>query len=479
MLKYKNPIINRDMPDPDVIKYKDGFLMVTSSFNFVPGLPLYYSKDLVHWKLVTYLFTRLPGKKFNKVHLGHGIWAPSIRVNNGTVYVLAPFPDEGIYVCKSKNPLKEWSKPYHLLKTKGVEDPCPIWLNNKAYVVVAFVKSRIGFNSKLAIFEVDEKLKKVLSPLKIVYDGSKDNPTIEGPKFYNIDDYIYIFAPALGVEHGYQLALRSKNIYGPYEWKVVLKEFSDTINGPHQGALVEYKKNKYVFFHFQDKGPLGRVLHLEPVNFISSWPIIGENRDGVGAPLKESEVDLKMKIYANRKTLFINNKYPLILQTPCNPLLNSYYFKNKCFFLKALKANKNYKELKNVHYLPLMEQSMEYILDVSLDELLLNEECGLIILGYESYVLSIKKLKEKLLISVILLTDQKQILKNVELKTKIKQIKFNVSNLKGTFMINDFIIGDGFLLSKGNWVGCKIGFYARSNHQQCGLFKIINGYLNF
>ncbi len=475
MITYKNPIINKDMPDPDVIKYKDCFLMVTSSFNFVPGLPLYYSKDLIHWKLVTYLFPRLPGKKFNNVHLGHGIWAPSIRKYKDTIYVLAPFPDEGIYVCKSKNPLKKWSKPYHLLKGKGIEDPCPIWINNKTYIVVAFVKSRIGFNSKLAVFEANETLTKVLSPLRIIYDGTFENKTIEGPKFYKIDDYIYIFAPAGGVEHGYQLALRSKNIYGPYEWKIILKEYFDTINGPHQGALVEYKKDKYVFFHFQDKGALGRVLHLQPVKFISSWPLIGENRNGIGAPIKEHTLDIIPRIYAKKHTLFTNGKYPLLLQTPCNHLPNSYYFKNKCFYLKALKANTNYKELKNAHYLPLMDQNMDYKLDVDLDNLLFNEECGLIVLGYESFILSIKKLKTQYRINIISLTDNKQYLRKMNLKETIKQIELKIEDLKGTFLINDQIVSNEFTLSKGNWVGCKIGIYARSNHVQCGMIKIIKG----
>ena len=247
---YYNPIINKDMSDPDVIKYKDGYLLITSSFSFLPDIPLYYSLDLVNWKFVRYIVKKLPFKKYNRVHFGHGIWAPSIRVHNDIVYVVFPTPDEGIFVTYSKNPFSSWSKVHHLKSISGYEDPCPIWYKNKTYVVHVYVKSRIGFNSKLAIFETDEKLENVLSESKIVYDGSKDNPTIEGPKFNIINDELFILAPAGGVEEGYQLALKGEDIYGPYVAKRILQSYPTLINGPHQGSLVEYEKDKYVFFSF-------------------------------------------------------------------------------------------------------------------------------------------------------------------------------------------------------------------------------------
>src|SRR6201996_3991781 len=89
------------------------------------------------------------------------------------------------------------------------------------------------------------------------------------------------FAPAGGVPRGWQLALRSKNIYGPYERKVVLAQGGTAVNGPHQGAWVDTPRGESWFVHFQDKGPYGRVVHLEPVNWVDDWPVIGNHGEPV------------------------------------------------------------------------------------------------------------------------------------------------------------------------------------------------------
>lgn len=85
---------------------------------------------------------------------------------------------------------------------------------------------------------------------RVVYDGTNNNPTIEGPKIYKKGDYFYILAPAGGVKTGWQVALKSKNIYGPYESKIVLMQGDTSVNGPHQGGLVESENGDY-FIHFQ------------------------------------------------------------------------------------------------------------------------------------------------------------------------------------------------------------------------------------
>ena len=79
-------------------------------------------------------------------------------------------------------------------------------------------------------------------------------PTIEGPKLYKRNGYYYIFAPAGGVKPGWQTVLRSKNIYGPWEEKIVLHQGNSPVNGPHQGAWVDTPDGQDWFLHFQDVG---------------------------------------------------------------------------------------------------------------------------------------------------------------------------------------------------------------------------------
>ena len=131
--------------------------------------------------------------------------------------------------------------------------------------------------------------RRLLGEGEIVFHSPESHPTVEGPKFLKKDGYYYIFAPAGGVASGWQLALRSRNIFGPYEERVVLEQGGTTVNGPHQGALVDFPNNDWWFLHFQDAGVYGRVVHLQPVAWKDGWPRIGEDRDGngIGEPVQQ------------------------------------------------------------------------------------------------------------------------------------------------------------------------------------------------
>ncbi|MDE7300773.1 MAG: glycoside hydrolase 43 family protein, partial [Clostridia bacterium] len=255
-MQYENPVIFSDYSDPDVIRVGEDFYMVASSFNHVPGVPVLHSKNLVEWELINHVLPVIPFERFKKVFHGEGAWAPSLRYHDGKFYCLIPFPDEGIFVSETTDPYGEWSKLRPLLEGKGYEDPCPIWENDKCYVVFAFAKSRIGFNSKLAVFETDGALTKAADDYKFIYDGHDNNPNIEGPKFYKRGKYFYILAPVGGVSTGWQVALRSEDIYGPYESKIILTQGDSCVNGPHQGALIDLDDGgkRWAFMHFQGMG---------------------------------------------------------------------------------------------------------------------------------------------------------------------------------------------------------------------------------
>ncbi len=170
---------------------------------------------------------------------------------------------------------------------KGWEDPCPLWDDDgSAYLINAFAASRSGIKSTLVISRMSGDGSKLLDDGVVVYDGHAKDPTIEGPKLYKRNGYYYISAPAGGVATGWQVVLRSKNIYGPYERRVVLAQGNTPVNGPHQGAWVDTPTGEYWFIHFQDRGAYGRITWLEPMKWINDWPVIGvnQNKDGTGEP---------------------------------------------------------------------------------------------------------------------------------------------------------------------------------------------------
>ncbi len=286
---YKNPVINADYSDPDVTRVGDDYYLVSSSFNNIPGLPILHSKDLVNWTILGHALLRQPPfELFSKVQHGNGVWAPSIRFYKGEFYIYYPDPDFGIYLIKSKTAAGPWSEPILVEAGKGLIDPCPLWdTDGKVYLVHAYAGSRAGIKSIIVIKQLNAEGTKTLDAGVMVYDGHDKDPTIEGPKLYKRNGYYYIFAPAGGVSTGWQLALRSKNIYGPYERKVVLQQGTTPINGPHQGAWVDTKTGEDWFLHFQDKDAYGRVVHLQPMRWVNDWPVIGkENKPGdIGEPV--------------------------------------------------------------------------------------------------------------------------------------------------------------------------------------------------
>ncbi|MCM1099821.1 MAG: glycoside hydrolase 43 family protein [Clostridium sp.] len=284
---YINPILYTDYSDPDAIRVGEDYFMIASSFCNSPAVPLLHSKDLVNWKVINYIIDKLPFERYEKPIHGCGTWAPSIRFHEGVYYAFIPFPDEGIMMCKTMDPWGEWSDPSFVRQVVGWIDPCPFWDDDgKAYMVSAFARSRIGFKSFLYMSPIEPDCSGVLDDGQFIYDGHATQPTIEGPKLYKRNGYYYIFAPAGGVKPGWQTVLRSKNIYGPYEERIVLSQGGSPVNGPHQGAWVDTPDGQDWFLHFQDVGNAGRIIHLQPMRWEDDWPVIGVNdRDGCGEPV--------------------------------------------------------------------------------------------------------------------------------------------------------------------------------------------------
>jgi|GEM_PF-92290 len=285
---YTNPILHADYSDPDAIRVGDDYYMTASSFNCMPGLPVLHSKDLVNWSIIGYALQELaPAEVYDKPQHGKGVWAPAIRWHNGEYYIYYPDPDYGIYVVKAKDPAGPWSKPSLVVGGKGLIDPCPLFEpdgkgGQRAWLVNGWAGSRAEVNSLLTIRPLTPDGMQTAGEARMVFDGHDRHPTVEGPKLYKRNGYYYIFAPAGGVPTGWQLVLRSKDIYGPYEEKIVMDQGASIINGPHQGAWVDTKSGGSWFLHFQDKGAYGRIVHLQPMQWIKDWPVIGIDKDGDG-----------------------------------------------------------------------------------------------------------------------------------------------------------------------------------------------------
>lgn len=267
---FTNPVILADYPDPDIIRVGNDFYMVSSSFTTVPGIPILHSQDLINWKTIGYAYDRLPQNPGydmheNKVMYRGGSWAPCIRHYKGVYYICFCTPSEGFFVCRSNKP----EGPYEMTSL-GIElyDPSMLF-DDDGRIYIAH-----GANT-IYITELTEDARSIKKAPQAVYSSSFGTP-YEGSHIYKRKGWYYICNTTRGY-NGIQACMRSKNIYGPYETKILS---GDDMNysgcGLHQGGFVELENGETWFFTFQDRDYIGRVPVLQPVTWKDEWPLFGD-----------------------------------------------------------------------------------------------------------------------------------------------------------------------------------------------------------
>lgn len=489
---YKNPILFADYSDPDVIRVGNTYYMTASSFNYVPGLPILTSKDLVNWKLANYALDRIDYDRYDVPQHAKGVWAPAIRHHNERYYIYYGMPDEGIFMVSTKDPLGKWDEPVLVLEGKGLIDPCPFWdEDGKAYVIHGYAKSRIGFKSYLGIFSMSYDGTKAIEEDHILYDGVETQPTIEGPKVYKRNGYYYILAPAGGVKQGWQTALRSKSIYGPYEKKIVMKQGNSSINGPHQGGLVDTVNGDEWFIHFQDRGLYGRIVHMQPVVWENDWPVMGINAiDGCGEPCEVykkpntgiSEEILSLEASDDFSVTSNGGKLNLMWQWLGNPKENFYSLTERVNYLRLYALNTTGKseptiwESSNVLTQKLVCPYFKAEVLLHMTSLSENEQAGMVMMGGHYAYLAVRvidgrktvifaeaydegdSVKEKIASLKVLEENEDRIYITFFIENGGNGPEFKVYyNLEGGEEIN---VPTDFMPSDHTWVGAKIGLFA-------------------
>lgn len=503
--KYKNPVLYADYSDPDVCRVGSDYYMTASSFNCVPGLPLLHSKDLVNWTLVGHALPKIiPEDMFSTAQHGNGVWAPAIRHHNGSFYIYWGDPDQGIFMVKSKTIEGPWDEPVLVKKGKGLIDSCPFWdEDGKAYIVHGFAGSRAGVKSILGLTEMTPDGTKAIGESRLFFDGHPDNFTVEGPKMYKKNGWYYVLAPAGSVSTGWQLALRSRNIWGPYESKVVMAQGKTNINGPHQGGWVTTPDGKEDWFiHFQDLEAYGRVVHLNPMTWKNDWPVIGidNDGDGCGEPVAQYKKPAVGAVYPvatpPESDDFSSNELGMQWQWHANynPV---WYFAdqaNSRLRLFTQPVPENYVNLWDVPNLLLQKfpapnfKAVAKVRFTALDKIS-GERAGLVVMGMDYAAIVIEKTENGVTLSYnecakankgkaetqvtapVALKDG-DIYLSVEVKEKngaaVCSFAYSVDGKRYTSL------GSGFNASAGRWIGAKIGFFATrpEKTQDAGYFDV-------
>jgi len=480
---YVNPVLFADYSDPDVVRVSGDYYLVSSSFSSVPGLPVLHTRDLVNWAIVGHALARLPSPAFDRPQPGKGVWAPSIRHHAGRFWIYWGDPDAGLYMTTAERAEGPW-EPAHLVKpARGLIDACPLWDDDgRMYVVHAWAKSRAGFNAVLTVLELSPDGRRVIGEGRTVFEGGAKHPTIEGPKLYKRDGWYWIFAPAGGVPKGWQVALRSRSVHGPYEDRVVLAQGRTAVNGPHQGGWVDAPDGSDWFLHFQDRGAYGRVVHLQPMRWRDGWPVMGDDPDGdgTGEPVARGRLPLPGQARREPQTSdeLDGPSLGLQWQWQSNPDPSWWSFVGGALRLSSVPAAARGDTLGAAGHLLLQKLPAPAFVATTLvrpGSLREGEEAGLVVMGRDYAALTVSPRGDGVRLSLRLCpnadasgTETEAAVRAVgagpiELRLELDEgaiCRFSARAGGGAFET----LGEPFTAREGKWIGAKAGVFARAPH---------------
>lgn len=268
---YRNPVIPGYHPDPSVCRVGNEFYLVNSTFQYFPGVPIFKSKDLVHWKQIGNVLTRDSQLSLKDATSWTGIYAPTIRYHNATWYMITTNVNgRGNFMVTAKKPEGPWSEPIWL-EQQGI-DPSLFFDQDRCYMCS-------NPDDAIYLCEIDPKTGKQLTASKKIWEGTGGR-YVEGPHIYFKDGYYYLLCSEGGTEMAHSLTMaRSKNIYGPYESNPAnpiltncnFKGQYKQIQGTGHGDLVRASDGSWwiTFLAYRNFGGayhhLGRETYLAPV----------------------------------------------------------------------------------------------------------------------------------------------------------------------------------------------------------------------
>lgn len=281
---YRNPVISGFHPDPSVCRADSDYYLVTSSFQYFPGVPLFHSKDLIHWEQIGHCLTRPSQLPLHDASTWGGIYAPTIRYHEGTFYMITTnVSDKGNFLVHTTDPSGPWSEPVWL--EQGGIDPSLYFEGDKCYLVS---------NPDAGIFlcEINPLTGEQLTPSVRIWNGTGGRHP-EGPHIYKKDGWYYLLISEGGTEYGHKVTMaRSRSIYGPYDSNPanpILTHINrnaqdNPIQGTGHADLVQAADGSWwmvclAFRHHNSHHILGRETFLAPVRWdANAWPVV--NGDG-------------------------------------------------------------------------------------------------------------------------------------------------------------------------------------------------------
>lgn len=297
---YRNPVLPGFYPDPSVCRVGDDFYLVNSTFAYFPGIPIFHSRDLVHWTQIGHVIDRATQLPYAGLEVSHGIFAPAISHHAGTFYVVCTMVDGGgNFLVTATDPAGPWSDPIWF-GFEGIDPSLFFDYDGRAWIVNNGEPSyapRYDGHRAIWIQEFDHANKQLIGPRRVLVDAGTDperNPIwIEGPHLFKRAEWYYLMCAEGGTSEGHtEVIFRSRSPEGPFQpWEknpilsqrelIVGREHAVTSSG--HAELVALKDGSWWAFFLACRPydnlsllyATGRETFLLPVRWTEDgWPVI-------------------------------------------------------------------------------------------------------------------------------------------------------------------------------------------------------------
>lgn len=286
-----NPILPGFYPDPSICCVGQDFYIVTSSFSYFPGVPVFHSKDLMHWEQIGHVLDREEQLHVTYEDVSMGIFAPTIRCYEGTFYLITTnMTTHENFICTAANPAGEWSNPHVITAAKGIDPSLFFDDDGKVYFMGTSSFTNKKYDHQVIICsEIDLKTFQLIGEEWVIGDGALKNAwSPEGPHIYKKDNWYYLLIAEGGTEHYHAVTIsRSKNIRGPFEnyagnpilthrhlgknYPISNVGHADMIELPDGSWYMVCLASRLVGGYHK---PMGRETFIAPVTWEDGWPVV-------------------------------------------------------------------------------------------------------------------------------------------------------------------------------------------------------------
>ncbi len=509
---FKNPVLAGFYPDPSICKAGDDYYLVNSTFSYFPGVPVFHSTDLVHWKQVGHVLNRPSQLNIVDQEVSEGIFAPAIVYHEGIFYMITTFVQGGgNFVVTTENPEGPWSDPVWLPDVRGIDPSIFFDDDGKAYIVhngePPDNKPRYGGHRALWILEFDPASLKTTSKPKLLVNGGTDMAKkpiwIEGPHIFKHKGFYYLIAAEGGTGYNHsEVVFRSENVYGPYEsYKgnpILTQRHLDpdrrlpVTNTGHADIIQTKNGEWYAVFlgcrpYEENYFNTGRETFMAPVTWINGWPVINADSDIIrySYPLPNLQMNENEDFPKNGNFILKDDfdgeilaNYWVFLRTPRK---KRYHLNNG--MLEIPLRPEMLTEKKNVSCIFRRQQHTKCIVTASLEFVpeKENEQAGITAFQNESHFYLLARTLEKGHDAIVLLRGTKKektspdilVVKTLENSIKSLYLKIEMAGDTVKFYYSEnnekwnlLYEGDAKILSTemaGGFVGTMFGVYASSN----------------